>query len=441
MYLSVPVLFQLIVAAGAIGADPAPRPASGDSSYEAAVQRATEAREQRRLADAIPHYRAALRLRPDWDEGWWYLGTLHYDLDQYREARPAFERYLNRRPEGGAAWAFLAFCEYQLGDYDPALAHVERALRLGLGANEELYRVTRYHAALLLTRRGDFQRANENLEKLGPADAQDPRLIEAFGLALLRLKRLPHEIPTEQRELVLLAGRAASAHAAGRVAEARLQYAELLARYPTTPNVHYAYGVYLFSSDVERALAEFQRELVISPDHVDARLQLAYEALKRGDYDAGLPYAEEAVRRAPDLFTARNALGRLLLGKGRVEPAIRELERGVALEPGSPPLHFALAQAYRRAGRTKESEREGARFRRLEDIRRAIETAEGQVRLSPADPQRRRELATAYEQAGRRTDAQRELGMAQQLERAPSAAPAETNEEAPVPTSDREVTP
>jgi tetratricopeptide (TPR) repeat protein len=428
----VPLCLTLLVVAGA-GAPvqsqaPRGRPlarTARDRSFDAISDRARETRESGRPQEALPHYRAALRLRPKWEEGWWYLGTLHYDLAHYAEAREAFVRYVALRPEGGAAWAFMALCEYQLKDYELALQHVQRALRQGLGTNEDLQRVTRYHAALLLARSADFQHANENLDKLGQAGEPDANVIEAFGIVLLRLRLLPHEIAAGQRELVLLAGRAASAHASGRVQEARLRYAELLARYPNTPNVHYAYGVLLMGGDADRALEQFRRELELSPDHVDARLQIAYEALKRGDYDTGLPLAEEAVRRAPDLFAARNALGRLLLGKGEVERAVRELERGVALEPGSPPLHFALAQAYRRAGRTEEGERELALFRRLEDIRREIETAEGQVRLLPTDPQRRRELAAAYERAGRRTDAQAELGVALQLEHAPRLAPFE----------------
>src|SRR5207249_6493059 len=37
---------------------------------------AAKAREEERLEDAERLYREAVRLRPDWKEGWWYLGTM-----------------------------------------------------------------------------------------------------------------------------------------------------------------------------------------------------------------------------------------------------------------------------------------------------------------------------------------------------------------------------
>ena len=45
-----------------------------------------------------------------------------------------------------------------------------------------------------------------------------------------------------------------------------------------------------------------------------------------------------------------------------------ELKTAVRLEPDSPSVHYTLARAYQRAGRTAEAERERATFSRLERL-------------------------------------------------------------------------
>jgi len=38
-------------------------------------------------------------------------------------------------------------------------------------------------------------------------------------------------------------------------------FAELLARYPKAPNVHYLYGLFLAATDKDGSLREYQKEL------------------------------------------------------------------------------------------------------------------------------------------------------------------------------------
>ena len=49
---------------------------------------------QNRIEDAIGLYRQAVKLRPSWAEGWWFLGELLYDQNQYPEARDALRRLI-----------------------------------------------------------------------------------------------------------------------------------------------------------------------------------------------------------------------------------------------------------------------------------------------------------------------------------------------------------
>ena len=63
----------------------------------------------------------------------------------------------------------------------------------------------------------------------------------------------------------------------------------LASRYPETPNVHYAYGVFLWQEQPDKAIEEFKRELELQPDHPWSLMQIAYEYLKRGEGAAALP--------------------------------------------------------------------------------------------------------------------------------------------------------
>src|SRR5678815_5157 len=129
--------------------------AAASQRFAQVSKEAAQAREHEHLEEAVKLYREAVKLRPDWKEGWWYLGTMFYDQDRYDEARAALRRFTVLDPKVAAAWAFLGLCEYEAKAYDQALAHLQQATALGLDANSQLYTVTQYHAALLLTRSGN----------------------------------------------------------------------------------------------------------------------------------------------------------------------------------------------------------------------------------------------------------------------------------------------
>ena len=123
----------------------------------------------------------------------------------------------------------------------------------------------------------------------------------------------------------------------------------------------------MLPQDAETALKEFQQAQRLNPNHQPALVQLAFEYLKRRDYDAALPLADKAVALSPQMYAARNVLGRVLIEVGQIERAIRELQEGVRLAPASPEMHFALARAYTRAGRKEEAERENEIFKKLQE--------------------------------------------------------------------------
>jgi len=105
---------------------------------------------------------------------------------------------------------------------------------------------------------------------------------------------------------------------------------------------------------------------------VPARLQIAFEFIKRGEPARARTAAEEAAALAPDHFATRLAVGQVRLEMNEVDKAIPELEKAVTLAPGSAQTHFMLAKAYARAGRPVDAERERSEFTRLDQLVRAM---------------------------------------------------------------------
>jgi len=360
--LAVSLMLLLVAAVGARAEAP---------SFDQLAARAAQAREAGRTEDAIRDFRQALALRPAWTEGAWSLGTVLYDLGRYEEARDCFRRVVAAQPASGLALALKGLCEFQIGNHERALDELQKARKLGI-TKPEVMAAASYDVAILLNRFERYDAAFEVLRDFSLQGKDSPGVIEAFGLSVLRLPYLPAEIPAGRRELVLMAGRGGFQMAKGRRTEAgRLAFEELVLRYPTEPNVHYAYGTFLLRDEPDRALEEFRRELRSSPNHYQAMLQIAFDLINRGNYQDALPLARRAAEVAPTLDAARNALGRALLETGEVDRAVEELEAGVKLAPESPEMRFALARAYQRAGRADDAARERAEFLRLDRAARA----------------------------------------------------------------------
>lgn len=320
------------------------------------------------MEDAIVLYRKALALKPSWPDGWWSLGTIYYDRNEYKEAATDFRRAATLQPTKGSPRVMLGLCEFELGNDDAALKHIEEGKQLGVNPDEQFQQVMLYHEGVLLSRKGKFNRAGEILSKLSKQGVQSDDLIFSLGTAALRM--LPKDLPPEGtpgRELVRRIGQAEAMVAAERFDEARKAYGELVAEYPDFPNIQYAYGRCLLElSDVDVAVAAFQREIQNSPRNIPARLQIA-SARYRLDSAEGIKYAKEAVELAPQEPFGHYLLGLLYVDTGDYSRAISELEISKRAYSKLPELYFALGTAYARVGHKQEAAQARAIFKRLSD--------------------------------------------------------------------------
>ncbi|MFL6208514.1 MAG: tetratricopeptide repeat protein [Pyrinomonadaceae bacterium] len=350
------------------GAQPSATQNNLPDDFDQLAATAAAAREADQLDEAVAAYRKALALRPQWAEGWWYLATIFYDRDNYAEAARGFSEAARLQPKAGAPWAMLGLCEFQLGHYDDALIHIQQGRQIGLGDNVELTRVMRYHEGVLSILKGEFEQGQQTLGTLSYEGLKSEDLIIALGLAVLRIGMAPKQVDINyrDRDLIRRAGLAEHFAAQKNVSDAQREYDLLVRDYAKVPNVQYAYGRFLMlNRDEDNAVIAFQREIENWPKHVLARCQLANIKLLHKDIEAGLPFAEEAVKQAPRLPLGHYLLGRLLLEAGQNQRAIQELEATARMVPSEAKIYFALARAYTRMHRKEDAARARETFTRL----------------------------------------------------------------------------
>jgi len=350
-------------------------------SFEKLTARAQAALDADRIPQAIHLYDRATKLRANWSEGWWHLGTLLFDARRFLEARDAFAHFVStERKQPGPGFAMLGLSEFQLTHYAKALAALETGIKLGMGTDAAFIRDALFHDGILNAQLGKpeiaLQRLTLAANQIAAANPEAPidavfadlKLLDAFGIAALRIPKLPSNLTAEQVPVVHHAGRAQALIALQDRVAAEAEFKQLMALYASEPGVHYMYGVFLLKEHPPLGIDQFRREIEVSPSDAAPRIQLALEFLRIGDYEQGLKYAKEAVGLAPENFVAHVACGRLWLEIGKTDRALQDLQMAVKLAPGSPDAHFALSRALSEAGRESEAAHERAEFERLKAL-------------------------------------------------------------------------
>jgi tetratricopeptide (TPR) repeat protein len=296
------------------------------ASFEA-LQRQVEAdADAGKSAEAVHDLIQALEIRPDWQEGWWNLGTLQYEASHYQEATQAFRRVVEFKSQMGTAWALLGLCEFELKDYGNALSHLEKAQSLGFGDDPEITRVSSYHLALLLIRQGDFERGSELLKSAFAEASLSSQVKLALGLAVLRVPLLPDELDPSKDALVRTAGELLGP-------EGLTLFPQFIRSNPTAPYVRYAFGVRLEGAGrFNEALVQQRDEARVSPKSALPWIRISALQLELQNRSQAVTAAENAVALDPAGASTHLALAAALESLGKNERATQERDRARSLE-------------------------------------------------------------------------------------------------------------
>ena len=322
------------------------------SDFENLANQATLAREQGKAEEAIRYYQQALQIRPEWEEGWWYVGTLLYDRNQFAEALPAFTKVTELDPRLGPAWSFLGLCAFETRDYPAALAALDKGHELGTEQVPSIGKVADYHLALLLIQHGDFDRATTLLTSGFVHGQVADQVKAALGLALLRVPLLPDQIDPSKDEVVAAAGNIAVLLAQDRRAEAQSSCQRALKEYPQIPNFKSACGSATGAASATQQtspaeLAQTARMFARSaPQPIsngakasggsasfDDLARKAPAARDAGNIDDAIRYYNQALQLNPNWQDGWRDLSLVYFGSARYADAIEPLKHVVGLRP------------------------------------------------------------------------------------------------------------
>lgn len=276
--------------------------------------------ESGKTTEAIRDYQRALRLRPEWKEGWWNLGALQYSDNQFAEARTTLRHVVEFAPDLGIAWSLLGLSEFEIQDFADAEMHLERALSLGIKDDVEVERVSSYHLGLLLVRMGKFERASDLLVRTFSGGEMSEQVKIALGLVTLRIALLPEELDPSKEAVVLAAGTLAAEGTA-----ALDRFPSVVQSYPDIPYMHYAYGLSLEKAGrYKEAVGLMREETTISRESPLPWIEMSRLQLRVGNTNEALIAAQKAVTLGPRSKAAHERLAEALKAKGDAGRAAAE---------------------------------------------------------------------------------------------------------------------
>lgn len=332
-------------------------PAQSDD-FTSLAAAAEAARQQGDIPRAIDLYGKATQENPSWPDGWWFLGVLQYDANQYEPARQALTRYLQLTPKAAPAFALRGMCEFHSGAYPEALQDLQLAESLGAANQPKNAQILYYHEALLLTHFARFEEALAKFQLLVQQQADSADLELAVGLAGLRRNVFPEAVPPDQVALLSSVGHATVLFMQKNEDASRQAFQALFIQHPDLPNIHYLYGYLLFPTAPDAALDQFHQELAISPRNAGAHAMSAWALELQGNYAASLDDAAKAAQEDPSLSMAQLVYGKALVETGNLSAGLPHLEDVLRDQPGNLEAHLALVKAYSKLGRSEDARRE-----------------------------------------------------------------------------------
>lgn len=270
-------------------------------------------------------------------QGWLLIGELHVSDGQLAEARRAFDKASSSAVDDQAAAQALALVQLQMGEPEPALRILTR-MTMRAPRNAPL-RVT---LAQALVAAGRPDEAVQELEQAHALAPDDPQLAFALASGYLRVKNLA---AAEKLFAKVIAARPVP-HTyvlIGRTYrdfryfdQARAALRRALKLDPKSPRAHYYLGTAAVMEEgivrLEEAIAEFSKELEVSPGDPPATLRLGMALVEARKESEALPLLERAVRSPSPSPDAWLYLGRAQLAVGRAAEAAESFRR--ALDTG-----------------------------------------------------------------------------------------------------------
>jgi tetratricopeptide (TPR) repeat protein len=343
---------------------------------------------------ATAEFQEILRLDPSSAPAHANLGVIAFTHKDYSRAASEFEEALKLQPDLWNAKAFLGMTDLRLQHRREARALLAESLTHLQDAN--LRHNVGNDLISLYFEAGDLDKVVDVIRVLQQTKGTSPDVLYAAyrtysGLAAKALSSLAEAAPQSPQMHQILAQSLANQDSFPKAIE---EYRRAIQLDPGIPGLHYELGeMILASSNTESARGEaeqeFHQELALNPTNASSEFLLGEIEWQRSKPDAALKHDLRALQLREGYVDAQIAAGKALTALGRAQEALGYLQAAATLDPQSEAAHYRLARAYQRLGRTDESEKETAVFKRLREAHQPVRELYQDVLRQPGTDQTR----------------------------------------------------
>jgi tetratricopeptide (TPR) repeat protein len=337
---------------------------------------------------AVPEFRAIIALDPNNVDARGNLGVVLFFQGAYPDAIPQFRAALKVRPTLWKIQALLGIAEKRTRDVKAALGDLEKAFP---NVQEEKIRIeTGMELIEIYSGTGDLDKAAATVSVLrGMEPANEAILYTAYriysDLADESMLTMAIVAPKSARMHQLMAHELAK-H--GNTAEAIENYRVALKIDPQLPGLHFELAEMLntssVQSDQDEAQSEYKKALAVNPSDASSESRLGDIAARRNDLNEAYERYARALELRPDDAETSLGLAKVLMSMGQLQKAEALLDHAVQLDPTNAVAHFRLSTVYRQTGRTADAKRELEQYQKYKEMKEKLRDIFHAMRVEPA---------------------------------------------------------
>lgn len=325
---------------------------------------------------AIPVLREIVALEPKDVNAQGNLGVLLFFQPNYTEAIPHLRAALKLKPDLWRIEALLGIAEKRTGDPKSAQDDLERAFsnlddkKVQIEAGLELIELDSASAQL--------DKALAVVVKLEELAPENPQII--FAAYQISLQAMHQSLlgmltvaPDSAEMHMMTAG---ELHRQGDQTNAIAQYREALRLNPVLPGAHFELAELLRTSTdpALRAQAEDEYKAALKINQYD---ELSWRQLggileEKGEFKTAEEDYRKALALLPKDSDAETGLAIVFISTDRTKEAMALLESAIKDDPTNVVAHYRLSGVYRRAGRTAEAQHEMETFQHYTKLKEQL---------------------------------------------------------------------
>ena len=329
--------------------------------------------QERRPDLAIPELQKLVAIDPSNVDAQGDLGVLLFFQGKLADSIPHFRAALLRKPDLTKVQGLLGLAEVSTLDFDQGRKDLEASFPL---IPDQKFKVqVGLELVSLYTQTGDLDEAASVLAKLRKATPNDPEVLYAAyrtytDLAGESMLALAIHAPQSAQMLQMMAHEETRE---GKTNDAITDYRKAIAIDPHLPGVHFELAELLHTSQdmvvKKEAEQEYLAALEENPQDEKLLCRLGEMDAQKGDFQKSFEEYSKAVKLQPGDAEAKLGLAKTLIELNETDKALPLLEQALQDDPTNAIAHYRLGTLYRKEGRMDDAKREIEIYKKLKDLK------------------------------------------------------------------------